>query len=138
MRKVLSLLLVATLTLSGCATSRMSQARAVPAPARSNAADPKVMADYVRLLRVGSRVRLSRTNGEEIRGTLMRNDADPLVIQRRARIPEPPIEVPLRDIVAVELDLPGNGVGRAIAIGAGAAAAAVLGIFVVFAAIYSD
>ena len=138
MRKVLSLLLVTTLTLSGCATSRMSQARAVPASARSNAADPKVMADYVRQLRVGSRVRLSRTNGQEIRGTLMRNDADPLVIQRRARIPEPPIEVPLRDVVAVELDVPGNGVGRAIAIGAGAAAAAVLGIFVVFAAIYSD
>ena len=138
MRKVLSLLLVTTLTLSGCATSRMSQARAVPAAARSNAADPKVMADYVRQLRVGSRVRLSRTNGDEIRGTLMRNDADPLVIQRRARIPEPPIEVPLGDVVAVELDLPGNGVGRAIAIGAGAAAAAVLGIFVVFAAIYSD
>jgi len=138
MRKVLSLLLVTTLTLSGCATSRMTQAGAVPAPARSNAADPKVMADYVRQLRVGSRVRLSRSDGEEIRGTLMRNDADPLVIQRRARIPEPPIEVPLRDVVAVELDLPGNGVGRAIAIGAGAAAAAVLGIFVVFAAIYSD
>jgi hypothetical protein len=97
------------------------------------------MADYVRQLRVGSRVRLSRTNGQEIRGTLMRNDADPLVIQRRSRIPEPPVEVPLRDIVAVELDLPGNGgVGRAIAIGAGAAAATVLGIFLVFAAIYSD
>src|SRR5688572_23641934 len=138
MRKVLSLLLVTTLTLSGCATSRMSQASAVPAPARSNAADPQVMADYVRQLRVGSRVRLSRSDGEEIGGTLMRNDADPLVIQRRSRIPEPPIEVPLRDVVAVELDLPGNGVGRAIAIGAGAAAAAVLGIFVVFAAIYSD
>jgi len=137
MRKVLSLLLVTTLTLSGCATSRMSQARAVSAPARSNAADPKVMADYVRQLRVGSRVRLSRTNGEEIRGTLMRNDADPLVIQRRARIPEPPIEVPLRDIVAVEIDVP-NGVGRAIAIGAGAAAAVVLGLFVMFAVIYSD
>ena len=137
MRKVLSLLLVTTLTLSGCATSRMSQASAVPAPARSNAADPKVMADYVRQLRVGSRVRLSRTNGQEIRGTLMRNDADPLVIQRRARIPEPPIEVPLRDIVAVEIDVP-NGVGRAIAIGAGAAAAVVLGLFVMFAVIYSD
>jgi hypothetical protein len=138
MRKVLSLLLVTTLTLSGCATSRMSQARAVPGPAGSNAADPKVMADYIRQLPVGSRVRLSRTNRQEIRGTLMRNDADPLVIQRRARIPEPPIEVPLRDVVAVELEVPGNSVGRAIAIGAGAAAAAVLGIFVVFAAIYSD
>jgi hypothetical protein len=138
MRKLLSLLLVTTLALSGCATSRMAQAAAVPVAARSNAADPKVMADYVRQLRVGSRVRLSRIDGQEIRGTLMRNDADPLVIQRRSRIPEPPIEVPLRDVVAVELDQPGNGVGRAIAIGAGAAAAAVLGIFVVFAAIYSD
>lgn len=99
MRKYLSLLLVATLALPACAVSRGSQA-AVPVPSRGTTADLTVMAGYIRQLRVGSRVRLNRTNGDEIRGTLMKNDGDPVFIQRRARIPEAPIEVPLRDIVA--------------------------------------
>ena len=137
MRKYLSLLLVATLALPACAVSRGSQAT-VPAPSRSTTGDLTVMAGYIRQLRVGSRVRLNRTNGDEIRGTLMKNDGDPVFIQRRARIPEAPIEVPLRDIVAVELDVSKNNVGREIAIGAGAAGATVLGIFLIFAAIYSD
>jgi hypothetical protein len=137
MRQCLSLLLVTTLALPACAVSRGAQA-AMPAASRGNTADLTVMADYIRQLKVGSRVRLNRTNGDEIRGTLMKNDGDPVVIQRRARIPEAPIEIPLRDIVAVELDVSKNNVGRAIAIGAGAAGATVLGIFLIFAAIYSD
>ena len=71
--------------------------------------DPKVMADYIRQLPVGSRVRLSRRQGDDIRGTLMKNDGDPLVIQRRTRIPEAPIDVPLQDVLAVELEVPYNG-----------------------------
>ena len=137
MRKCLSLLLVTTLALPACAVSRGSRA-AMPAASQGTPANLTVMADYIRQLRVGSRVRLNRTNGDEIRGILMKNDGDPVVIQRRARIPETPIDVPLRDIVAVELDVSKNNVGRAIAIGAGAAGATVLGIFLVFAAIYSD
>lgn len=139
MRKILSLLLVVALTLPGCASSHASQGPSVATPSVPRTGDPKVMADYIRQLRVGSRVRLSRTNGDEIRGTLMKNDGDPVVVQRRARIPEAPIEVPLAEVIAVELDTHNGGsVGRSIAIGAGAAAAAVLGIFAVLAAIYSD
>jgi hypothetical protein len=139
MKRFFSLLLATILALPGCATSR-AQTRTVPTPSQPGAGDHKVMADYVRQLRVGSRIRLTRTDGDEIRGILMKNDGDPLVVQRRARIPEAPIEVPIREVVAVELDTGSSkgSVGRAIAIGAGAAAAAVLGIFVVFAAIYSD
>ena len=139
MKRVLSLLLATTLALPGCATSR-GPTRTVPTPSQPAAGDQKVMADYVRQLRVGSRIRLNRTNGDEIRGILMKNDGDPLVVQRRARIPEAPIEVPLREVIAVELDTNAkNGsVGRTIAIGAAGAASAVLGIFLVLAAIYSD
>src|SRR5215216_5977185 len=102
MRTSLSLVLAAILALPGCATTRASRdVNALPPtpPPRQAAADPRVMADYVRQLKVGSRIRLARTNGDEIRGILMKNDGDPLVVQRRARIPEPPIEVPLRDVV---------------------------------------
>src|SRR5688572_21781504 len=139
MKRFFSLLLATILALPGCATSRAA-ARTVPTPPQPAAGDHKVMADYVRQLRVGSRIRLNRTNGDEIRGVLMKNDGDPLVVQRRARIPEAPIEVPLSEVVAVELDTNAakGSVGRAIAVGAGSAAAAVLGIFLVLAAIYSD
>jgi hypothetical protein len=138
MRKILSLLLAAALALPGCATARASQAPAVSSRPARRLADPKVMSDYIRQLKIGSRVRLSRTNGDEIRGTLMKNDGDPVVIQRRARIPEAPVEVPIAEVIAVELDAPHGNVGRSIAIGAGAAAAAVLGVFALLAAIYSD
>jgi hypothetical protein len=131
-------MLATTVALSGCATAGATDARIHTAGGRQSV-DPKVMADYIRQLPVGSRVRLSRREGDDIRGTLMKNDGDPLVIQRRTRVPEAPIEVPLRDILAVEPETPGNGnPARAIAIGAGAAAAATLTIFLVLAVIFSD
>lgn len=138
MRRLLCLILTTSVALSGCATARATTGRVHTAGDRQSV-DVKVMADYIRQLPVGSRVRLSRRDGDDIRGTLMKNDGDPLVIQRRTRVPEAPIEVPLRDVLAVQLEVPSNGnPARAIAIGAGAAAAATLTIFVVLAVIFSD
>lgn len=145
MRKLLCLMLTTTLVLPGCATARATDARMHTTDARINttggrqSVDPRVMADYIRQLPVGSRVRLSRLKGDDIRGTLMKNDGDPLVIQRRARVPEAPIAVPLQNVLAVELDTPANGnAGRTIAIGAAAAAAGTLTVLFVLAAIFSD
>jgi len=141
-RRLLCLMLTATVALSGCATARATDNRGYPtASARGGrqSIDPKVMADYLRQLPVGSRVRLSRLKGDDIRGTLMKNDGDPLVIQRRTRVPEAPIAVPLQNVLAVELDTPANGnAGRTIAIGAAAAAAGTLTVLFVLAAIFSD
>ena len=141
MRKVLCLMLTSALALSGCATARATGNR-VHAPAvvtgGPQSIDPKVMADYIRQIPVGSRVRLSRVKGDDIRGTLMKNDGDPVVIQRRARIPEAPVAVPLQEVLAVELDGAATGnPARTIAIGAGAAAAATLGVLLVLAAVFS-
>ena len=139
MRKLLCLTLTAMLALPGCATTRATSNRMSATGGRQSSVDPRVMADYIRQLPVGSRVRLTRVSGDDIRGTLMKNDGDPVVIQRRTRIPEAPIEVPLRDVLAVELDAPGNGSpGRTIAIGAAAAAAGTLSVFLILAAIFSD
>jgi hypothetical protein len=134
-------MLTVALALSGCATARATSNR-VPAPAGAaggrQSIDPKVMADYIRQIPVGSRVRLSRVKGDDIRGTLMKNDGDPVVIQRRARIPEAPVAVPLQEVLAVELDVAATGnPARTIAIGAGAAAAATLGVLLVLAAVFS-
>ena len=142
MRRLLCLMLTATVALSGCATARATDNRVYPTAGTRGGRqpiDPKVMADYLRQLPVGSRVRLSRLKGDEIRGTLMKNDGDPVVIQRRARVPEAPIAVPLQNVLAVELDTPANGnAGRTIAIGAAAAAAGTLTVLFVLAAIFSD
>jgi hypothetical protein len=140
MRTCLSLLLTVTVAVSGCATTRASRipTTTTSAPPQPSTVDPKVMADYVRQLKVGSRVRLARTNGDEIRGILMKNDADPIVVQRRTRIPEAPIEVPLREVLAVELETKNGNPARTVAIGAVAAVSATLGVLLILAAIYSD
>ena len=137
MKKLLSLALVTLLALPGCATARLSRNR-FPAGSPQAGGDLKIMADYIRQLPVGSRVRLSRQNGNEIRGTLMKNDGDPVVVQRRARIPEAPVEIPLRDVLSVELETSTGNPGRTVAISAAAAASAVLGVLMILAAIFSD
>ena len=113
MRTFLALLLATILALPGCATARASHTGFPAAAGQGPPGDPKVMADYIRQLPVGSRVRLTRANGDEIRGTLMKNDGDPVFVQRRARVPEAPVEVPLRDVLAVELDSSGAAASAA-------------------------
>ena len=139
MKSALALLLTITLALPGCATARVADPRFPAVSDQRHPVDPQVMADYIRQLRVGSRVRLTRTSGEEIRGTLMKNDGDPLFVQRQARIPEAPVEVPLRDVLAVELDIQAKShAGRNIAIGAAAAASTTLGVLFILAMVFSD
>ena len=139
MKSALALLLTIAIALPGCATARAADPRFPAVSDQRHPVDPQVMADYIRQLRVGSRVRLTRTNGDEIRGTLMKNDGDPLFVQRQARIPEAPVEVPLRDVLAVELDIQAKShSGRNIAIGAAAAAAATLGVLMILALVFSD
>jgi len=131
-------MLITTLALTGCATARATDSRFSVSGNRQSV-DPKVMADYIRQLPVGSRVRMSRLQGDDIHGTLMKNDGDPLVIQRRTRIPEAPIAVPLQNVLGVELEPSNNGTpGRTIAIGAASAAAGTLGVLLLLAAIFSD
>ena len=141
MRACVSLLLAVILAAPGCATARASRipsTTSVPPQQQQSTVDPKVMADYIRQLKVGSRVRLARTNGDEIRGILIKNDSDPLVVQRRARIPEAPIEVPLKEVLALELETKTGNPARTAAIGAVAAVSATLGVLLILAAIFSD
>lgn len=100
--------------------------------------DVAVMASYVRQLPVGSRVRVSLSDGTVIHGTLIKADSDPIAVQRRTRIPEAPLQIPLKEVRAVEPEKGGGGTGRAIAIGAAAGAGAALGVLLVLAAIFAD
>lgn len=135
MRQAFVLLLCVVLAMPGCAAVTRSERVAQPNPSRR--VDPALMADYVRQLPIGSRVRISRVDGTVTHGTLMKRDADPIVVQRRARLPEEPVTIPVRDILVLELETEGSA-GRTIAIGIAAGAGAALGVLLLLAAIFSD
>ena len=137
MRKLVALMLCATLTASGCATAGGPPVKTGPAEARQ-VQDLSVMVEYVQRLSPGTQVRVERATGKSLRGTLMKATADAIVIQPRTRIPEPAVEVPMGDIVSVTPDAAGGGFSLAKAIGAGAAAGAgaALAVFLVLVAIY--
>ena len=138
MRRVLTMMLCLALAAPGCATTIAQQRRDPAVRGRAYSVDPMLMADYIRQLPIGSRVKITNSDGKVVRATLMSHDKDPIVVQRRTRIPEAPVEIRVADIVAMELDVPSGNVGRNIAIGAAAAAGATLTVLLVLAAIFSD
>jgi hypothetical protein len=135
MTRFVAIILCLATAAAGCGAARTQ----VATPGGSaSAADVTLMASYVSQLPTGSRVRVSLADGRVIRGTLMKGDADPIVVQRRTRIPEPPLSIPVRDVRALELDAKNGGAGRAIALGAAAGAASALGVMMLLVAIFAD
>lgn len=140
MTRLLSLLLSVLIAAPGCASAIAHQSRSQPGVPRIAApgVDPMLMADYIRQLPVGSRVKVTRRDGKSIRATLMKHDTDPIVVQRRTRLPEPPIEIAVGDIVSIEPDTQNGSMARNIAVGAAAATGVTLGILILIAAVVSD
>jgi hypothetical protein len=138
MRRLVALLLCGSLLGSGCASMNASRG---PRPMTHSPAqarvDPALMAEYVRQLPVGSKVRVSLAQGTTVHGILMQHDRDPIVVQRRTRIPEAPMEIPLKDVLAMELETGGSS-ARNVAIGAATAVGATFGVLLLLAAIFSD
>lgn len=137
MKQLIALTLCASLV-SGCAggaaLSRQAGVRTAPA-----ADTREAIADFARTLPAGSRVSVTLDSGQRIRGTLMKATAREIVVQPRTRVPEPPLEIPLDQVRAVEPEQPNSGgIGRAIAIGAAVGAGATLAVLMIFAALYAD
>ena len=129
--------LCAAMATSGCATTRVVQVS--PAPSGDRIADRAVMAEYVQKLQTGATVKVERTQRRSVRGVLMKATDHLIVIQPRTRLPEPAIEIPLDDVLAVTLESKsGNSIGRSIAVGAAAGAAVILTMFLISAAIWAD
>jgi hypothetical protein len=138
MRRGLALLLCAILATSGCAT--VNRASMQPPPRSSSPGsrvDRALMAEYIRQLPVGSLVKINRSIGAVIHGTLMKRDTDPIVVQRRTRLPEEPITIPIGDILALELESD-QDIGRMIAIGILSGTGATLGVLMLLFAIAGD
>jgi hypothetical protein len=131
-RQTIALALCAALAATGCASTggpRLAQDSSAPI-------DRSVLADYVQRIPAGSRIRVERTAGGTLRGTLLKSGADSLTVQRNTRVPETPIEIPFGTITRVTLDT-GSNTGKTIGIAVATGVGATFGVLLLLAAIFS-
>jgi hypothetical protein len=133
----LALLVIVTMLASACATAGAAGPPSLAAPTTSRP-DRQVLRAYVQKLPAGARVRASLVTGKTVKGTLIDATDAGIVVQKRTRIPEPPVAIAIEQIRSVEIDAPGGGIGKAVAIGAAAGAGAALGVILLLAAMFSD
>ena len=133
MKRVLVLILSLSIVSVGCAsTSRVP----VQVPTVS---DTTTMAEYVQKLPAGSRVRVDRTDGRSIKGTLMRATSQSITVQAHSRVPEAPVEMPLNTVARVALENgSGTSTAKAVGIGIAAGVGTFFGILAIFAAAFND
>lgn len=135
MRRAIALMMCAVVISPGCATMR------VPAQTADDTrrADTAVLADYVQRLPPGSFVKVERAGRRTLRGTLMKATSSTVVVQPRTRIPEPPVEVALSEVLNVVPDTPRSAnIAKAIVAGAAAGAGAALAAFFIILSVYED
>jgi hypothetical protein len=137
MKRIIALLLSCTLAAPGCATMQPA-AQINNQPRTVAGSDRALMADYVGKLTVGTRVKARLTTGQTVRGTLMKATDTEIVIQPRTRIPEPPVQLPLDAVRAVEIEGTGGNVARSIAIGAAVGAGAFFTMLMIAFATFDD
>jgi hypothetical protein len=138
LQRTIAAMLCATLAAAGCATTGTTPTAPAYVGPPSNATR-SVLVEYTQKLPPGTLVRVARSPGHSIRGTLMKATDQSLFLQPKTRIPEPTIEIPFDDVVAVTPEPKnGNSVGRAIGAGAAAGAAAALSIILIIIAVAGD
>jgi hypothetical protein len=135
MSRTIATMLCVGLFASGCATAGGGRMTTAP-PIGLQLAEPGLVASYVKQLPIGSRVHVGLAGGRRIKGTLMKFDDRAIVIQPRARIPEPPLQIAFDRIVAVELETK-NNLGKTIGAGFAAGVGGTLAVFLVLAAIFA-
>ena len=129
-KQVMAVVVAAALMTSGCASAsgpRVAQDPQAPAIEHS------VMADYAQRIPAGSKVRVERSTGGTLRGTLIKSGTDSLTVQRNTRVPEPPIDIPLGSVTRLTLDQ-GSSTGRNVAIGVASGVGATFGVLLILAA----
>jgi len=128
----------AAIATSGCAATGGTRIGPVPSPSQGTASRA-VLIEYVQKLPPGTAVRVDRTNGRSLRGTLMKATGQSLFVQPKTRIPEAIVEIPMDDVLGVTPVPQGsNNLGRAIGAGAAAGAGATLAIFLILIAAFGD
>jgi hypothetical protein len=112
-----AILLCLALVTTGCASARGARMSQSTPQAPPSTTDPALLADYLQRLPAGSRVKVERSNGTMIKGTLMKASGDNIVVQKNTRVPEAAVRIPLSDISRVTPDEGGHS--RAVHIWAG-------------------
>jgi len=134
MRKLMAMVLALAMVTTGCASAAGPRVAIARQPA---AAATVSMSEYVQRLQTGSRVKVERTDGSSLRGTLMKAGADAIVVQKNTRVPEPPIEIPVAQIARVTIDA-GTSTGKAVGIGIASGVGAFFAILAILAATIED
>ena len=133
MRRLLSILICCSLVIpgAGCASAGGPRLQAAPQSAAATA----TIAEFVQRLAPGSRVRVDLTDGTSLNGTLMKASADAVVVQKRTRVAEPPIEIPMAQVARVTVDNgSGTSTAKAVAIGITVGVASFFTILAIIAA----
>jgi hypothetical protein len=137
MKSTVVLLLCAILAAPGCAASRTPRYQTTGQQLTTDRSQ-SVVADYARQLPIGTRIRATTSNNRTVRGTLIKRSDQAIFVQPRTRLAEPPVEIPLGELMALDQELPSSGTGKAVAVGAAAGAGAALGVMLFLFAIFSD
>jgi len=137
MKRFVALLLCIGLAAPACATAQGPRYATAPqVPLKT--AETDVLADFVAQLPLGARVKATLAGNQTIRGTLVKRTDRSLVIQPRARVAEPLVEIPFDKLMALEQETPNGSVGKAVAIGIGVGVGAALGFLALLAAFLGD
>ena len=133
MKRLLALVLSVLFALPGCALQSRSTASrfsvAAHPPAR---VAQEVTASYASQLPVGRRVDVVLKDGSRFKATFMGVEGDQVRLQKRTRIPERPILVPLGQVAALALDEGGGpSTVKAILTGVAVGAATFFGLLLV-------
>jgi hypothetical protein len=135
MKRLIVLMVCVGLIAPSCATAqRVRMQRQAPAIQA-----PTVVAEFARQLPPGTRVRATVEGNRKIRGTLLKATDTVIVIQPRTRVAEPPVEVPMNQLLALEQEREEGGhMGKAIAVGAAVGAGAAVGVLFILIALLGD
>jgi hypothetical protein len=138
MRRAIVVVMCAAVAASGCASAGATRRSSILAPP-GEGAGRAVLAEYVQKLAPGTSVRVDRTKGRSVRGTLMKASGQGIFLQPKTRIPQGILEIPLDDVLRVTPETQnGSNLGRAIGAGAAAGAGATVAIFLIIIAAFGD
>jgi hypothetical protein len=139
MRQLLAILICLTLTIPTGACASAGRTPVTATMQQPSVVDRTTMADYVQRLPMGSKVRVERTDGTTLRGTLMQTAGESIVVQKNTRIPEAPISIPLGELARVTPENGGGiGAGKAAAIGIASGVGAFFAILAIAFAVGGD
>ena len=136
LKKAVAAVLCAALAGTGCASASGTR---IAQPPQASVQDKAVLADYVQRLAAGSKVRVERTDGSSLRGTLMKATPQSIIVQKNTRVPEAPLEIPLDQLTRVTLDSgSSSSTGKTVGIAVGVGVGVTFGVLALLAALLGD